>query len=157
MEQVEIKKLKISVVYLNRLSNHIKGFNEKRYLESDKTIDAVFYCIETFANTANSLSNNFKLKYSDIPWRMISLLCVKNSFEEEESFEIAKDFLSEYTSRFNNIYLLEIGQTEVNKIKAKHKYLGYSTSDDKIDSNYSDPNKSFNLKTNNSIWTVKKH
>lgn len=156
MEQVEIKKLKISLDYLNLLSTHIKGFSAKRYLGCSKTIDAVYYCIENFANTANSMSNSFKTNYSDIPWEMISLLCMKNSFDDEDSFEIARDFLSEYTPRFNNIYLLEIGETNINNVKTKHKYLGYSTSDDKIDTNYLDPNKSFNLKTHKSIWTVKK-
>ena len=156
MEQAEIKKLKISVVYLNRLSLHIKGFSAKRYLGCYKTMDSVYYCIETFANNANSMTNSFKSKYSDIPWEMISILCMKNSFNDEDSFEIARDFLSEYTPRFNNIYLFEIGETKINKVKTNHKYLGYSTSDDKIDTNYLDPNKSFNLKTHKSIWTVKK-
>jgi uncharacterized protein with HEPN domain len=54
-----------------KIHNFIAGFDEGSFAEDEKTVSSVMYQLTVIGEAATWLSEPFKDKYSDVPWRQI--------------------------------------------------------------------------------------
>ncbi len=56
---------------ISKIEKYTKGMSFDDFKKDEKTADAVIRSLEVIGEAVNNLSDNFKKKNSDIPWRYI--------------------------------------------------------------------------------------
>ena len=60
------------LICMEKIQSYIVGFTYEQFINDLKTQDAVIRNIEVIGEAVKHLSDNLRLKYSDIPWKEIS-------------------------------------------------------------------------------------
>lgn len=59
------------LICMEKIQSYINGITYEQFIDDFKTQDAVIRNIEVIGEAAKHLSDNLRLKYSDIPWKEI--------------------------------------------------------------------------------------
>ena len=59
------------LICMEKIQSYINGITYEQFINDLKTQDAVIRNIEVIGEAAKHLSDNLRLKYSDIPWKEI--------------------------------------------------------------------------------------
>ncbi len=59
------------LICMEKIQSYINGITYEQFIDDLKTQDAVIRNIEVIGEAAKHLSDNLRLKYSDIPWKEI--------------------------------------------------------------------------------------
>ncbi len=59
------------LICVEKIQSYINGITYEQFIDDLKTQDAVIRNIEVIGEAAKHLSDNLRLKYSDIPWKEI--------------------------------------------------------------------------------------
>ena len=59
------------VVSINRILNYTNGYTYNMFVDDQKTIDAVTRNFEIIGEAANSLPDEVKEKYPNVPWKQM--------------------------------------------------------------------------------------
>lgn len=71
-EDKDIVYLRHILEAIESIEEYLKGFDYESFLKDKKTVDAVVRELEIIGEAANNLSDNFKQKHLEIPFRDMS-------------------------------------------------------------------------------------
>ncbi|MCK4353444.1 DUF86 domain-containing protein [candidate division WOR-3 bacterium] len=57
---------------IEKIEKYTKGMKKEEFLADDKTLDAVFKRFENMGEAVKNIPQDFRERYSDIPWREIA-------------------------------------------------------------------------------------
>lgn len=68
-EQLYLKSILKSIAKIER---YLDGFDEQKFLEDERTQDAIIRQLEIIGEAARLLPDDLKTKYPELPWRSVS-------------------------------------------------------------------------------------
>lgn len=71
MQSKEYNSIKKMIEYIDKSLGYIKGYDYEKFIKDSKTVDATVFNISQIGELVKNISNETKMKYTNIEWNMI--------------------------------------------------------------------------------------